>query len=444
MNDHLSVVPPRDAPGSGGLESCEQGDGFLTGGGGDGWRCHRRGPPPRRRVRCGLLVRFREDGMSSAARTGAWISRRGPESVHLEEGEAAARERLAASLRGEHGVNGAVEFDEPVAERDQRAGLQEPLDELAPAEGDAGPGRGGFQRVGVAVEAEAARRPVRVSGDRESVHCLDGWSGWVLHAVRIGSENERELRPAVERTVAAFGDPVAILRDLGQSGAKAVAGSRRRGVPDLLCQYHFLAAVGHRLLDGSYALLLSQIARSKVRSRLRALLREARADQRLRPDLPALLLWILEAEGREHPGYPFCLPHRDFQRRCGQFPAERDRRLPRPRSRSERRLLRQAGEALGECERLDPQGRAASRLERGWTLFCELRDVLRLSDQELPGGPRLGCKPSPRTSSATTRTCASASPGGRGRRPHQQCHRAVLRGRQARPAPPGRPHASGA
>ncbi len=218
--------------------------------------------------------------------------------------------------------------------------------------------------------------------------CLDGWTGWVLHAVRIGSENERELRPAVERTVAAFGDPVAIMRDLGQAGAKAVAGCRRRGVPDLLCQYHFLAAVGHRLLDGGYALLRSQISRSKVRSRLRALLRAARSDESLRPDLPALLLWVLEAEGRKHLPYPFSLPHRDFQRRCGQFPAERDRRLPRPRSRSELRLLRQAAEALGEFERLDPQGRASSRLERGWTVFCELRDVLRLSDQELPGGPR--------------------------------------------------------
>ena len=84
--------------------------------------------------------------------------------------------------------------------------------------------------------------------------------------MRIGSENERELGPAVEGTVTAFGDPVAVMRDLGAAGAKAVADCRRRGVPDLLCQYHFLAAVGHQLLDGGYA----------------------------------LLLWILEAEGRKH------------------------------------------------------------------------------------------------------------------------------------------------
>ncbi|MCY4534748.1 MAG: hypothetical protein OXB91_05255, partial [Bryobacterales bacterium] len=195
--------------------------------------------------------------------------------------------------------------------------------------------------------------------------CLDGWTGWVLHAVRIGSENERELRPAVERTVAAFGDPVAIMRDLGQAGAKAVAGCRQRGVPDLLCQYHFLAAVGHRLLDDSYALLRSQIARSKVRSRLRALLRAARSSEGLRPDLPALLLWVLEAEGRKHLTYPFSLPHLDFFRLCEQFPAERDCRLPLPRSRSELRLLRQVAEALGELEWLGTQGPARAPLGAG-------------------------------------------------------------------------------
>ena len=101
-------------------------------------------------------------------------------------------------------------------------------------------------------------------GKGGTFRCLDGWTGWTLHAVRIGSENERELRPAVERTLAAFGDPIAVMRDLGRAGAKAVADCRQRGIPDLLCQYHFLAAVGHQLLDDSYALLRSQIARSKV------------------------------------------------------------------------------------------------------------------------------------------------------------------------------------
>ena len=40
------------------------------------------------------------------------------------------------------------------------------------------------------------------------------------------------------------------MRDLGKAGAKAVAICRQRAIPDLLCHYHFLAAVGHKLLDG--------------------------------------------------------------------------------------------------------------------------------------------------------------------------------------------------
>ena len=225
-------------------------------------------------------------------------------------------------------------------------------------------------------------------GKGGTFRCLDGWTGWTLHAVRIGSENEAQLRPAVERTLAAFGDPVAIMRDLGGAGAKAVARCRQRGIPDLLCQYHFLAAVGHQLLDGDYALLRSRIRRSKLRARLRELLRAARSAEGLRPDLPALLLWLLEGEGRKDLPDPFSLPQRDFHLRCEQFPAERERRLPRPRSRPELRWLRQLSEILADYRRLDPQDRAVTQLQRGWAVFCHLRSLLRLSDEELPGGPR--------------------------------------------------------
>ena len=53
--------------------------------------------------------------------------------------------------------------------------------------------------------------------------CLDGFTGWVLLALKITSENERALRPAIARTVTAFGDPLATVRDLGSGVAKAVA-----------------------------------------------------------------------------------------------------------------------------------------------------------------------------------------------------------------------------
>ena len=194
--------------------------------------------------------------------------------------------------------------------------------------------------------------------------CLDGWRGWVLNAVKVSSENAAELQPAIERTVAAFGQPVPTMRDLGSAGAKAVAGCRLQAVPDLVCHYHFLAAVGKQLLDVEYAALCGQLRSSKVRSGLRELLRAMRGRARVRADLAALILWVLEGSGHKDLPYPFALPHWDFYRRCGQFRHKARRWLPRPRSRAERRVLRQASAVLAALKRRDRIAWAAPRPAR--------------------------------------------------------------------------------
>ena len=278
------------------------------------------------------------------------------------------------------------------------------------------------------------------------------------------------MRPAVERTLAAFGDPLAAMRDLGRAGARAVAGCRQRG---------------------------SQISRSRVRSQLRDLLRKARSAQRVRADLPALLLWILEGEGYKHLPYPFLLPHRDFFRRCEQFPHQRDRRLPRPRTRAELGLLRQASQALADLQRLNSKagggrrppgsqldpipclagrpapvlGRTAARCTPGTLSSPGARGgccpaashhqrPAALPEEPAPAGqdsrrPRAGTQPvradhPPLSGSLWGRAlrasrgprCRGSGRGGRG--PHQQCHRAVLREGQTGPAPPSGPRSSGA
>ena len=222
--------------------------------------------------------------------------------------------------------------------------------------------------------------------------CLDGWTGWVLHAVRIRSEQESELRPAIELTTQVFGDPVALVRDLGSGVAKAVSFLRERSIPDLLCHYHFLRAVGEKLCDDDHSLLRHRIARSKLRSRLRDLLRanrpspDGRLPDGLREDLPALLLWLLEGEARKQARYPFSLAHLDLHLRCQQFEQELDRRLPRPRSDRELRLIRQVREAFDRFRLTDPEALLANRLQRARAAFNELRCVLRVSDRDLPGG----------------------------------------------------------
>lgn len=89
------------------------------------------------------------------------------------------------------------------------------------------------------------------------------------------------------------------------------------------------------------------------------------------------------------------------------------RRYP-PRSLCELRLLKLASQALADFQRLDPQGQTSSCLEQGWTLFRELRDVLRLSDQELPGGPRSAPAAAllPEVAAARLHVSAAGSPHG--------------------------------
>ncbi len=222
--------------------------------------------------------------------------------------------------------------------------------------------------------------------------CLDGWSGWVLHAARIRSENVAALQPVLQATLDDFGPPLAFVRDLGSAVAKAVADCRTPPSLDLVCHFHFLAAVGSRLLDADHATLRRGLARWKVRSGLRALLRSAggpgfpASGCQRGTDLRALLYWALEGDGGRQPRPPFGLPHLDCYRRCLQCSQRADERLPPPRSRAERRILRRVSEVLEPVrESVFGLTAAAQRLERSQAAFATLRDLLRLRHDELRG-----------------------------------------------------------
>lgn len=230
--------------------------------------------------------------------------------------------------------------------------------------------------------------------------CMDGWRGWVLHAVKIATENADELRPAIDKTVSLFGDPIAVMRDLGGAGAKSVDSLRQKNIPDLVCHYHFLGAIGKKLFDIRYSLLRKLLQGSKVRSGLRELLRELRRNHtadiydgdlghgRMRKALLALILWVLEGEGGKDLPFPFCLPHFNFYQRCCEFAQRVEHWMPLPRSQVERRVLKKAFSIIDRLDKIEHFGRVAPWLKKSWKAFCELRDILRLTDAELPRGDR--------------------------------------------------------
>ena len=227
---------------------------------------------------------------------------------------------------------------------------------------------------------------------------LDGWRGWMLMATRIDSEREDHLRPLIDQTVALFGDPVAIVRDLAEAGARAVAPLRQRGIADLVCHYHLLAAVGKNLCDKLYASLRNLLRRSRLRADLWTLLRELRCYRapdgsegrfgpgRVRQELLALVLWLLEGNGTKDATYPFALPHLDLVRRCQQALAQADQWVPCPRSQPERRALHHLESLVARIRRDRRFDTTMDQLDEAWQAFGELREVLRLTHAELPGG----------------------------------------------------------
>ena len=226
--------------------------------------------------------------------------------------------------------------------------------------------------------------------------CMDGWRGWVLVAGRIPSEKEAHLRPLVEKTTHLFGEPIAVVRDMGKGGAKAVAPLREQGIPDLICHFHFLAAVGKKLFEPSYGVLRKLLKSSKIRTDLRTLLRDLRDysttsshDGRfgkgaVREDLLALVLWVLESDSSKDLLYPFSLVHLAFYQRCRHALQRGHCWVQGPRTLPERRAIDHLGTLVRRFDKDCRFSAAVSRLEEGWQAFCELRDVLQLSNAELP------------------------------------------------------------
>lgn len=231
--------------------------------------------------------------------------------------------------------------------------------------------------------------------------CMDGFRGWVLCAGKIESESEENLKPFVERTIALFGAPIAIVRDLGPPGRNAVAFLAKSGIPDFVCHYHFLGAIGERLFNSSYATLRKLLSQINVRSGLRQLLKEMKRHRgnddlkngsfgvgRIREDLLALVYWIIEGDGKKDPVYPFSLPHLDFFQRCRTVMLRADIWVSKPLTQAERQALKRLESIV---RRLDKDKRfhdTVGCLEKGWQAFIQARNALRLTSAELPRGDK--------------------------------------------------------
>jgi hypothetical protein len=77
-------------------------------------------------------------------------------------------------------------------------------------------------------------------GDSPNLFCgLDGISELVLDAIKIPSEKKELLIPLFQRIKEQYGDPMALVHDMGK-GIIAAVTAVFQGIPDFVCHFHFL------------------------------------------------------------------------------------------------------------------------------------------------------------------------------------------------------------
>ncbi|MBU0646786.1 hypothetical protein KJ611_04960 [Patescibacteria group bacterium] len=256
---------------------------------------------------------------------------------------------------------------------------------------------------------------------------LAGWRRWVLGAWKLPTERADAMLPRMLEVAKRFGDPNAIMRDLGRAVIQAATdfvAARDLDIAVLGCHLHLLRDVGRDLMRDTHDQLDRCLRRSRVRPKLRALARELgrQLGSRLPSASLALVEWQQQAELSDHRlpegdvglaavrllaqhvldfpadganlGFPFDVPMLalfDRARHAARV-ADAHWRTP-PTDPKVRRALARLRAALRPVEVQVPVEQIARRLRLRKSLFQELREALRLNDIKPDGAPRPARRP---------------------------------------------------
>ncbi|MDA3832037.1 MAG: hypothetical protein PF495_01440 [Spirochaetales bacterium] len=182
--------------------------------------------------------------------------------------------------------------------------------------------------------------------DGDSPHLisvLDGITEIVLENTKVSTENADDLIPFLAGVKAAYGQPVAVVSDMGKGIALAVK-EVFKNVPTFICHYHFLKAVGKNLFgeenDSIRKRLKNYGIQGILRKRVRTLgttisatppqmiMKFHRLFETEEVEIPCsseglphliihtLLIWVLEGKHQgQGCGFPFDQPYLSFYQR---------------------------------------------------------------------------------------------------------------------------------
>lgn len=170
---------------------------------------------------------------------------------------------------------------------------------------------------------------------------LDSLSEIVLGNVKVPSEKTDQIVPLLQEMKSRYGDPIALVHDMGAGILKAVQ-EVWAGVPDLICHFHFLRDIGQDLLEKDYDAIRQLLRKHGLTDKLLHHARRLKTEIDQQPALvesfyqdvqshrlPAnklelfpllcaysLIQWTLEGKNQgEGYGFPFDRPHVEFAKR---------------------------------------------------------------------------------------------------------------------------------
>ena len=169
---------------------------------------------------------------------------------------------------------------------------------------------------------------------------MDGIARIVLDNIKIPSEKAELLIPFLRRIKRRYGDPLALVHDMGKGILSAVE-TVFKGVPDFICHFHFLRDIGKDLFEEEYAVVRNRLRKHKIRPLLAKKIKslekmmdnDAEAVRALADGIDdghidpeaiektpaaaayAMVRWTLDTSELDGYGFPFDCPHIVFHQR---------------------------------------------------------------------------------------------------------------------------------
>ena len=97
---------------------------------------------------------------------------------------------------------------------------------------------------------------------------IDGIAQIVLDNIKLPSEKAELLIPFLRQIRRQYGDPIALVHDMGKGILSAVE-AVFKGIPDFICHSHFLRDIGKDLFEKEYAIIRNRFKKHKIRPLLR-------------------------------------------------------------------------------------------------------------------------------------------------------------------------------